>query len=138
MNCKTITVFDIAKVKSSNIESIAFGGDSIYVNFLNGTSYSYEGATLSEYEEFKKAESVGKHFHSHIKNADYKVEKLEEVELQLEKSSFSENESLLMAEVAQLKRERNDLYQALQIKQEQINILIDKNKELKKRCFGNV
>lgn len=133
MNNKTITVFDIAKVKSSNIDTIAFGGNSIYVNFLNGTSYSYEGATFNDYEEFKKAESVGKHFHAHIKNAGYEVKQLIGVALQQEGPKSAGNPQL-EAEVEMLKKERTDLYQALRMKQEKIEELEDYIQfELKKK-----
>lgn len=119
---KTITVFDMAKVKSSNIDSIAFGGSSIYVNFLNGTSYAYEGATLEEYEQFKKAESVGKHFHAHIKNAGYDVQELKDVRLEQEVAKSAPNPQL-ETELDNLRKENQDLYQALQIKQERIDYL---------------
>lgn len=124
MNNKTITVYDIAKVKSSNIDTIAFGGNSIYVNFQNGTSYSYEGATLEQYETFKKSESVGKHFHAHIKNAGFVVEQLNGVALKQE-SKITEDEQRLTIQVKQLEQERHDLYQALRIKQEKIEELED-------------
>lgn len=125
---KKIKVSDIAKVKSSNIESVAFGNKSIYVNFKNGTSYGYEGASLNDYEEFKKAESVGKHFHSHIRNAGYEVVKLEDTILEEESKPFSDNEVKFLEEISRLKKENEDLYQALKIKQERIDFL-DKESE---------
>ena len=121
---KTITVFDIAKVKSSNINEIAFGGNSIYINFKNGKTYSYEGATLDQYEDLKKAESVGKHFHSHIKSGGYECQEVLDTKFKQE-SKITEDEQLMATEIRQLKQERTDLYQALRIKQEKIEELED-------------
>jgi len=131
---KTITVFEIAKVKSSNIASIAFGGSSIYVNFNNGTSYAYEGANLNDYEEFKKAESVGKHFHSHIMKAGYGVTKLEDFKLEQEVPTSAANPQQ-DAEIIRLKKENVDLYQALKIKQERIDFL---EKEIEEERYRTV
>lgn len=120
---KTITVYDMANVKSSNIESVAYGGNTMYINFLNGTSYSYNNVLLEDYEALKKAESVGKHFNSKVKNAGYETKKLESVSFEVEKSKYSDLETKLILENATLTKKIEDLYQALKIKQEKIDEL---------------
>lgn len=91
MNCKTITVKNLDKVVSSNIDSIAHDGEKLYVLFKNGGLYSYEGADINVYNDLRKAESVGRHFRSNIQQGEYKHERLEGgIALQLEKKDDKE------------------------------------------------
>ena len=54
-------------VESSNIESIAHDGTTLEVKFKNGGIYSYANVPLEKFEALKNAESIGLHFHQHIK-----------------------------------------------------------------------
>lgn len=55
---------------SSNIHSIGHSGSSLFVRFLrkDGTVlYRFNGVTEKDYQAILKADSVGKHFHRHIR-----------------------------------------------------------------------
>lgn len=76
---------ELKKVKSSNIEQIGFEENvSISLNqapknilrivFTSGFTYDYYDVSKEVYEDFLKADSVGKYFHEFIKN-DYIFEK---------------------------------------------------------------
>lgn len=128
---KTLEISDLRKVESSNIHSVGFDGGKIYVKFNNGGLYAYSGATVNDYEEFSKAESVGKHFHSHIKSLE--AEKLEDTELKLKGldsnnlSSYHMNQLTEQGvEITRLRKENEDLFLALRIKQEKIDAVEDR------------
>lgn len=65
------------KVKSSNIEAVQFipfndgvlpeRGD-LYIKFKNGGIYSYCAICTTTYEDFMKAESLGKYLNTNLKN----------------------------------------------------------------------
>jgi hypothetical protein len=58
-------------VISSNIKSIGFDKETttLEIEFKNGTVYRYEPISEDTYLELIQAESVGKYFNQHIKNA---------------------------------------------------------------------
>lgn len=68
-------VTDLQQVKSSNIESIAFHEETLFVQFKSGL-YRYNKVPLEVYEEMKKSESKGKFMNSAIKGT-YEFEKVE-------------------------------------------------------------
>jgi hypothetical protein len=55
------------KVKSSQINVIAFIDSTLYIVFHNKATYSYEPFSKEKYEEFLNAPSIGKHFYKFIK-----------------------------------------------------------------------
>lgn len=59
----------MTKVNSSNIAAIGYNEvkQTLVVLFHSGTTYTYIPVLKETYEEFLKAESIGKYFHSNIK-----------------------------------------------------------------------
>lgn len=58
------------KVASSNIEAVDHdGGSTLRVRFKNGGVYEYQGVSEEAYQALLTAESVGKHFAAHVRNA---------------------------------------------------------------------
>ena len=66
-------------VKSSNILAIGHDVDKneLHVQFKSGGTFIYSGVDHAAYTLMCKAESVGGHFHAHIKNK-YNGRKAEE------------------------------------------------------------
>lgn len=62
-----IEVTELEKVESSNINLVAFDGKSTFVEFKNGTLYSYEGTSKKDFEALRDAESVGRYLNAKIK-----------------------------------------------------------------------
>lgn len=54
-------------VQSSNIKSVAWQSDTLYITFHSGCTYRYEGVRIDTYNALVEAPSVGKFFHSDIK-----------------------------------------------------------------------
>ena len=73
-------VSDLQTVQSSNIDAIAYEGDSLFVQYKSGL-YRYDKVPVNVYEDMKKSESKGKFMNSAIKGT-YGYEKVE-VELKL-------------------------------------------------------
>ena len=62
------------KVTSSNLHSIAYEDDALYVRFGSGAVYRYEVPREESYEHLLEADrseggSVGKAFHAHLRKA---------------------------------------------------------------------
>ncbi len=57
-------------VTSSNIAAIGHNPatNELHVQFKTGATHIYSGVTAEQHEAMRDAESVGKHFHAHIKN----------------------------------------------------------------------
>jgi len=55
--------------KSSNIKAVGYDEDTLtlYVEFVNGGRYTYEGVPLELFDAFKEAESKGRFFFQNIK-----------------------------------------------------------------------
>lgn len=64
---------------SSTVEAIGYepATQLLKVKFKSGGTYHFEGVPAAEYQKLLTAESVGKHFHKHIKGA-FKSVKQEE------------------------------------------------------------
>jgi hypothetical protein len=64
-------------VSSSNIESIGYNAEeeTVYVQFLNGSIYTYKGVPKHEYNNLLEATSIGSYLHRNYKNV-YPYEKL--------------------------------------------------------------
>lgn len=54
---------------SSQIKAHGHDGttNTLAIEYHSGDTYHYEGVSPEQYQAFAKAESVGKHFHAHIK-----------------------------------------------------------------------
>lgn len=67
------------KVNSSNIESIGYEKNDLFVEFKTGNIYKYSNVEKTLYEDFLKSESKGQFLNSFIKN-NYKYSRLYLVE----------------------------------------------------------
>ena len=65
-------------VSSSNVGSIGYkeSTQTLYVRFLNNTTYIYKGVPGAEFEGLKSASSIGSYLHRNIKNL-YPYERIE-------------------------------------------------------------
>jgi hypothetical protein len=56
-------------VKSSSIEAIAHDPVKrmMTVKFTNGGTYRYEGVTAAQHAQLMRADSIGTHFHKHVR-----------------------------------------------------------------------
>jgi hypothetical protein len=68
---------DYKSVTSSNIDGLHYdeGTQTLNVRFKNGGRYAYGGVAKDAFEALRDAESVGKHFHQHIRGGEYKFTK---------------------------------------------------------------
>ncbi|MBE0626436.1 MAG: KTSC domain-containing protein [Burkholderiales bacterium] len=57
-------------VSSSNIASVGYDADNqtVYVQFLNGSTYAYKGVAEHEFENLRTAPSVGSYLNRNFKN----------------------------------------------------------------------
>lgn len=57
-------------VSSSSIAAIGYDADNqtVYVQFLNGTTYAYKGVPENEFENLRTAPSVGAYLNRNYKN----------------------------------------------------------------------
>lgn len=55
-------------VSSSNISSIGYENQTLYVSFHSGGLYAYSGVPYSTFNDLLNAPSHGKYFAAHIKN----------------------------------------------------------------------
>lgn len=78
----TYHVNSLRAVKSSNIKNLAYERDlkKVFVEFGNGSIYTYENVKEEDFNNLLKAESVGAFFNKNFKNS-YKFSKLENTEL---------------------------------------------------------
>ena len=81
--------FPMTAVKSSQIAAIGYHGGKLRIRFhdrtnkktgavTSGGTYDYLGVESELYEALCKAESVGSHFHAHVRNGGYDYNKVEE------------------------------------------------------------
>lgn len=61
---------EMLHVNSSNINSVGYDTDNqtVHVNFLNGSTYTYQGVPEHEFRNLLTAASVGSYLHRHYKN----------------------------------------------------------------------
>ncbi len=62
-------------VSSSNIDTINYSLNTIYIRFKNGSSYKYNKVPYHVYSKLVSAESVGQEFHRSIRGK-FEYEKL--------------------------------------------------------------
>ena len=57
------------QVESSNIAAVGYDQDAevLYIEFNNGTTYSYDMVPFYVYEELMDADSKGQYFHKYIR-----------------------------------------------------------------------
>ncbi len=57
-------------VSSSNIAAVGYDSEnqSVYVQFLNGSTYAYKGVPEHEFENLRTASSVGSYLNRNYKN----------------------------------------------------------------------
>jgi hypothetical protein len=57
-------------VSSSNVAAVGYDADNqtVYVQFLDGSTYTYKGVTEQEYENLRTASSVGSYLNRNYKN----------------------------------------------------------------------
>lgn len=69
---------EMLPVSSSNIASIGYDVENqeVYVQFLNGTIYTYKGVPQHEFENLRDAPSLGSYLHRNYKNI-YPYERIE-------------------------------------------------------------
>lgn len=60
---------ELIPVTSSNIEAIGHdpATNELYVKFKTGATHIFAGVTADQHDAMRDAESVGKHFHAHVK-----------------------------------------------------------------------
>ena len=68
---------EMQPVSSSNISAVGYDTDNqmVYVEFLNGSMYSYKGVNQNEFENLRTAASVGSYLNRNYKNI-YPYEKV--------------------------------------------------------------
>lgn len=68
---------EMQDVSSSNIACVGYDAESqtVYVQFLNGSTYAYQGVPEHEFENLRTAPSVGSYLNRNYKNA-YPYERL--------------------------------------------------------------
>ena len=61
---------EMIQVTSSNIDKVGYDSDNqtVYVQFLNGSTYIYKGVPEFEFENLKNAPSVGSYLNRNYKN----------------------------------------------------------------------
>lgn len=67
---KLMPMPEMHSVSSSNISLVGYDAENetVYVTFVNGTTYSYSGVPEHEYENLKTASSVGSYLNRYFKN----------------------------------------------------------------------
>lgn len=59
---------DMIPVSSSDLASVGYEYDTLYIRFNSGGLYAYYGVPVEVYNELLSASSKGKYFHARIKN----------------------------------------------------------------------
>lgn len=86
---KKIELDQLVDVKSSNIKSVGFDGETAYVVFSKGTIYSYPKVSKEDFDKLAKAQSVGSYFAKTLK-LNKEAKKLENTVLVKKEEEYSE------------------------------------------------
>lgn len=64
---------EMISVSSTSLSAIGYDNDTatLYVQFLNGANFCYQGVPLDVFEGFLSAGSVGQYFNQTIKKGGY-------------------------------------------------------------------
>jgi len=65
-----MSIPEMQSVSSSNIAAVGYDAEneSVYVQFLDGSTYAYKGVTEHEFENLRTAPSVGSYLNRNYKN----------------------------------------------------------------------
>jgi hypothetical protein len=58
---------EMTPVKSSNVAAVGWENGTLYVEFLSGSTYAYEGVDEVAYQDLLGSSSVGQYLNRHIK-----------------------------------------------------------------------
>ncbi len=69
---------EMIQVESSNIAAVGYNEETkeLHIEFNSGKTYSYQDVPKEIAVNLVKADSVGKYFHAHIRNAGYEYAEL--------------------------------------------------------------
>ena len=59
---------ELKKVKSSNIDSVGYENENLYIKYQSGAIYKYKNVPKVIYESFIDSDSKGRFMNSEIKN----------------------------------------------------------------------
>lgn len=61
---------EMQPVSSSNVAAVGYDAENqtVYVQFLNGSTYAYKGVSEHEFENLRTAPSVGSYLNRNYKN----------------------------------------------------------------------
>lgn len=61
---------EMQSVTSSNISAVGYDAENqtVYVQFLNGSTYAYKGVPAQEFENLRTASSLGSYLNRNFKN----------------------------------------------------------------------
>ena len=65
-----MSIPEMQPVNSSNIAAVGYDeeNESVYVQFLDGSTYAYKGVLAHEFENLRTAPSVGSYLNRNYKN----------------------------------------------------------------------
>lgn len=65
-----MSIPEMQPVSSSNIAAVGYDeeNESVYVQFLDGSTYAYKGVQAHEFENLRTAASVGSYLNRNYKN----------------------------------------------------------------------
>lgn len=58
---------NMSHVISTNIDSVGYDGNTLYIRFNNGSLYAYYNVPKNIYDSLMSANSHGKYFTAHVK-----------------------------------------------------------------------
>jgi hypothetical protein len=70
-------IMELTPVKSSNVAAVGHEGETLEVQFNNGTRYRYAGVPRETFDALIGAESVGRFFNTEIK-PNFQFERVDE------------------------------------------------------------
>ena len=59
---------EMKPVRSSNVAAVGYEDGTLYVEFLSGATYAYEGVDEAAYQDMLTASSPGSYLNRHIKD----------------------------------------------------------------------
>lgn len=61
---------EMIPVNSSNVQSVGYdpATETVFIDFLNGSTYIYKGVSKFEFDNLKEATSIGSYIHRNFKN----------------------------------------------------------------------
>jgi hypothetical protein len=96
---KKLEISDLVKVESSNIDMVGFNEDTTYVQFKNGTIYSYPETGKVEFDMLVNAKSVGSQFARSYRSKENFSKLEKDVELVAMESELSKAMKIVTAAI---------------------------------------